>query len=199
MKVNRREFLSNVIKTASITAGIGLLGTTTLQAKGGKGKKGKGKTEDITEMTEHLKEEIFYIYQEEKVARDVYITLGEVYPDENTFAMIQLSEQKHIDAVARLCDTYDIYTLHVDLSEDGVGIFELESLQKLYDSLIIQGKIDLREALYVGKDIEVLDINDIEAAKEGMPEDVVRVFDNLLKGSQNHLEAFERAIERENG
>lgn len=195
MKENRREFLSNVIKTAGIAAGIGLLGTSTLNAKGGKGK--KGKTEDMTELTEHLKEEIFYIYQEEKVARDVYITLGKLYPDENTFTMIQLSEQRHIEAVGRLCEKYDIYTMNVDLSENGVGIFELESLQKLYDSLIIQGKIDLREALYVGKDIEVLDINDIEAAKEGMPEDVVRVFDNLLKGSRNHLAAFERAITRE--
>ncbi len=196
MKENRREFLSNVIKTAGIAAGVGLLGATTLHAKGGKGKKGKGKEEDVTELSDHLKEEIFYIYQEEKVARDVYITLGELYPDENTFAMIQLSEQKHIDAVARLCDTYDIYTLNVDLSESGVGIFELKKLQELYTVLVEQGRIGLKEALYVGRDIEVLDINDIEAAKEGMPEDVVSVFDNLLKGSQNHLEAFERAIER---
>jgi len=62
----------------------------------------------VTQLDVPLKELIYSIYEEEKVARDVYITLGELYPDENTFANIQLSEQNHMDAVRKLCVKYGI-------------------------------------------------------------------------------------------
>ena len=39
-------------------------------------------------LTDEQKDRLFFIYQEEKVARDVYIYLGELYPDESTFASI---------------------------------------------------------------------------------------------------------------
>lgn len=201
MNSDRRDFLSTMIKTAGVAAGAGLIGGTALHAKGGKGKKGGSQTSTsaTTTLTEAQREALFYIFQEEKVARDVYITLGELYPEENTFAMIQLSEQRHIDAVGRLCETYGIEISEVDLGLESVGSFVLESLQTLYDTMITQGKIELIEALYVGKEIEITDIDDLEAAKEGMPDDVVKVLDYLLQGSSNHLAAFERAIERVEG
>jgi len=44
-----------------------------------------------------------------------------------------------------------------------------------------------------------MDIEDlIEAiATKGMPRDVIRVFNNLLSGSNNHLDAFIAAYDRE--
>jgi len=195
MNTDRRLFFTNIIKGASLAAGVGLLGGSAVYAKGGRGGK-RRKEETATTITTSQKEMLFYIFQEAKVARDVYITLGELYPDENTFAMIQLAEQRHIDAAGRLCEKYGIDTSIVDLSYSNVGIFEVPELQQLHDTLVTQGRIDLLEALYVGREIEITDIDDIEAAQEGMPSDVIRVFNNLLKGSRNHLAAFERAIER---
>lgn len=60
----------------------------------------------VIQLTEEQKAIIYEIYEEEKLARDVYRTLGDVYPEENTFANIQLSEQTHMDAVENLCDRY---------------------------------------------------------------------------------------------
>ena len=181
---SRRSFFSKMF-----VAGVGgvSLFTNTANAKGGKGK---------TKLTEHQKDELFFIYQEEKLARDVYITLGKLYPKENTFASIQLSEQRHIDAAQGLCEKYNIDTS--DVNEDEVGNFKLPVLQDLYDNLVIQGSETLYDALQVGVDIEVLDIGDLTEAIENMdmPRDVVNVYENLREGSYNHLEAFEGALSR---
>ena len=152
----------------------------------------KGKTT----LTEEQKDELFFIYQEEKLARDVYITLGKLYPNENTFASIQLSEQRHIDSAQGLCEKYGIDISNVD--EDQVGNFVLPVLQDLYDNLVEQGTQSLVDALGVGVFIEELDIGDLTDAieKMEMPADVINVYENLREGSYNHLEAFQGALER---
>lgn len=153
-------------------------------------------TSNLTELSDTQKDTLFYIFQEEKVARDVYITLGKLYPDESTFANIQLSEQEHILAAQVLCERYGIDTSMVNLSldESFVGQFELLSMQELYNSCVSQGQISRLDALKVGELIELSDIDDLEHAAEGMPSDVVNTYENLKDGSLNHLDAFRKAI-----
>jgi hypothetical protein len=177
----RRDFFS---KLAAAGIGTALAGSS-LKAKGGK---------QSTEMSEEQKDTLFYIFQEEKVARDVYITLGEKYQDESTFALIQLSEQNHIESAQKLCEKYGVDTSYVNL--DMVGYFELPVLQELYDTCVAQGRQSLLDALRVGELIEITDIEDLENAAEGMPADVVRTYENLKEGSLNHLEAFRTSIAR---
>ena len=152
-----------------------------------------------TKLTKEQKDTLFFIFQEEKVARDVYITLGKQYSDESTFALIQTSEQEHILSAQVLCERYGVDTSDVNLSleDDFVGQFELTSMQELYNTCIGLGSVSLLEALKVGELIEVTDIEDLEHAAEGMPSDVVNVYDNLKAGSLEHLAAFEQAIARE--
>lgn len=159
---------------------------------------GRGKNKQASTLTEEQKDNLFFIFQEEKVARDVYITLGKLYPDESTFANIQLSEQEHILSAQVLCERYGIDTSYVNLSleEDYVGQFELLAMQELYNQCIELGQASHLEALKVGRLIEVTDIEDLEHAAEGMPSDVVNVYENLKEGSLNHLDAFEKAIAR---
>ena len=126
------------------------------------------------------------------MARDVYKYLGDLYPDENTFAYIQDSEQRHMDSVEKLCIKYNVDISAVD--ETDIGVFILPELQDLYDQLIVEGSTDLLAALQVGVSIEEADIADLEEASVGMPNDVVNVFSNLKEGSLNHLEAFEQSI-----
>ncbi|UFS61846.1 DUF2202 domain-containing protein [Sulfurimonas sp. HSL-3221] len=181
----RREFLGKVAKTGAVLlAG----GATVLHANGS----AKSDTDPV--LSDDQRDTLFYIYQEEKVARDVYITLGERYPEESTFALIQLSEQSHIEAVGALCVSYGIDISYVDL--DAVGVFELPALQNLYDACVAQGNISRLEGLKVGELIELTDLDDLESAAAGMPEDVVSVFENLKEGSESHLDAFRRAIAR---
>jgi len=148
----------------------------------------------VRQLEEYQKDIIYSIYEEEKVARDVYITLGELFPEENTFANIQLSEQTHMDAVRNLCVKYGIDIPPVD---QGVGEFSLEEMKYLYDSFVIEGVDSKLDALKVGKKIEEMDIADLGIAIENMPRDVQKVFTNLISGSINHLDAFINAIERE--
>ncbi|MBU1659258.1 DUF2202 domain-containing protein [bacterium] len=162
--------------------------------------RGKKTTSSVTvELSEEQKDTLFFIFQEEKVARDVYITLGKIYTEESTFANIQISEQEHILFAQVLCERYGIDTTGVNLSLDDnyIGQFELLSMQELYNQCIELGQVSLLEALKVGRLIEITDIDDLEKAAEGMPLDVVNTYSNLKEGSLNHLDAFEKAIARE--
>lgn len=179
---SRRNFLSKMLITG--VSGVALLSGTAY-----------AKSEITIDLTDEQKDELFFIYQEEKVARDVYITLGKLYPNENTFASIQLSEQRHIDAARELCEKYNVSIEGVD--EDSVGNFVLPVLQELYDTCVSEGEKSLLDALKVGELIEITDIDDLEHACVGMPADVVNVFENLKEGSLSHLDAFTAAIARE--
>jgi len=182
---SRRNFLTKMLVASA--GGLSLFSSSAYAQE---------ETDDIAVvLTEEQKDELFFIYQEEKVARDVYITLGNIYTDENTFASIQLSEQRHIDSARELCEKYDVSIDGVD--EDSVGNFVLPVLQELYDTCVAEGEKSLLDALKVGELIEITDIDDLEHASVGMPTDVVNVFENLKEGSLSHLDAFTAAIARE--
>ena len=184
---NRRGFLSKMLVTGA--SSIALLSSSAYA-------KGRKSVATTTKLTEEQLDELYFIYQEEKLARDVYITLGEMYPSENTFASIQLSEQRHIDSAQELCEKYKIDLSRVN--EDEVGNFDIDVLQKLYTTLVAEGSDSLTAALEKGIFIEELDIGDLTKAidKMEMPDDVVRVYENLREGSYNHLESFQVALAR---
>lgn len=147
-------------------------------------------------LTQEQKDTLVFIYQEEKVARDVYIQLGDAYPTYEIYQSIKLSEQQHIDAVQKLCEKYNVDISFID--EDSVGEFVLYELQNLHDTLITQGMLSEISGLMVGEYIEITDIEDLEKAEIGMPADVVQVFENLKEGSSKHLAAFKKAISEYN-
>ena len=90
------------------------------------------KINTTAELTEEQKDMLFFIYQEEKLARDVYITLSKIHKDEFTFAFMKITEQKYVDSTRELCNTYGVETSQVN--EDNVGKFESLALQVLYDA-----------------------------------------------------------------
>ena len=176
---------------------VALLATSAVAGKWGK--RGGGGSDDTTsttststELTQHQKDTLLFIYQEEKVARDAYITLGNLYPNQRTFANIQLSEQKHIDSAQGLCEKYGVDISNID--ETNVGEYVVPVLQELYDTLVVQGSQSELSGLKVAEYIEITDIDDLEHAEIGMPADVVKVFENLKAGSYNHLDAYRSAI-----
>jgi hypothetical protein len=154
-------------------------------------------TLQVRQITEEQKAIIYEIYEEEKLARDVYRTLGDMYPEENTFANIQLSEQIHMDAVRNLCDKYGIAIIVSDVTGDFTIDKMIEFYATVHQTFVEEQTGSLLDALNVGKEIEIMDIDDLGIALVGMPKDVVKVFNNLISGSINHLDAFTNAIERE--
>jgi hypothetical protein len=149
----------------------------------------------LADLSEEEIEGLLFMLEEEKLARDIYRTLYDLW-GHATFANIARAEQMHMDAVRTLLERYDVEAP----ADDGVGEFTNSDLQELYDSLAAQGSESLVSALRVGALIEEIDILDLEAyiAKTDAA-DLIRVYENLLRGSQNHLRAFSAAVARQTG
>lgn len=160
------------------------------------------KIEDVTtgttklEITANERGWLIFMREEEKLARDVYITLGNKWKL-NIFSNIASSEQTHTDAMKALLTRYGIEDPSVN---DTVGVFTSPVIQKLYNDLITQGGSSSINALMVGAIIEDLDINDLnKAISETSKPDILQAYRNLQKGSRNHLRAFIRNIETNGG
>ncbi|MBK1694612.1 hypothetical protein CKO09_07660 [Chromatium weissei] len=140
---------------------------------------------------------LLFMREEERVARDVYLQFDTLWAAAPPFAGIAQSEQKHMDAIKTQIDRYGL----TDPSDPTLnGVFANTTLQELYDSLILKGEATLLAALNVGALIEEVDIADLEdaiAATENT--DLEQVYENLLRGSRNHLRAFVAEIERQGG
>ncbi len=135
---------------------------------------------------------LLYMVEEEKLARDVYLTL---YNETGlaVFSNIANSEQRHMDAVLSLIEKYN---LTAPDTLDQVGVFQNEELQNLYDQLVEQGSKSVVDALKVGALIEETDIEDLEKwISETDNEDIKQVYSNLMAGSENHLRAFVGQLE----
>lgn len=133
------------------------------------------------------KEGLVYMRQEEKLARDVYLTLGKTYM-QKMFVNIPKSEQIHMDAVKALLDKYKIAD---PVTDNEIGAFSDPQFKKLYDDLIVKGEISFKDAMLVGKEIEEIDIKDLDERIEQTDNpDITSTYENLKKGSENHLKAF---------
>ncbi len=138
-------------------------------------------------------DDLVFMGEEEKLARDVYITLYEKW-GHPVFSNISHAEQRHMDSLAGLLYKYGIADPVLD--EDDVGGFENEVLADLYDYLIGEGVKSLPDALKQGAWIEEIDIRDLLVAiEESRHSDLTQAYENLMRGSRNHLRAFVRQIE----
>ncbi len=140
-----------------------------------------------TQLSPVAEEALVYMVQEEKLARDVYLTLAKTYPTIPVFSNIADSEQTHVNAVMGLLEKYGI---KVELGP--VGEFPNKTFTDLYEKLVSMGSKNVTEALKVGCMIEELDIKDLHEWIEKVQNypDIVKVFEFLMMGSRNHLRSF---------
>jgi hypothetical protein len=138
--------------------------------------------------TSHL----VFMREEEKLARDTYISMNELWGS-RVFLNISRAEQKHMDALLTMLNTYDVED---PIVSDAVGAFVDSTLADLYSELIARGQLSLPEALQVGALIEEVDILDLYLAiDETTREDIIAVYENLLAGSEQHLRSFVSQLE----
>ena len=142
-------------------------------------------------LTTQQADDLVYLMEEEKVARDAYEALDVLYPGQ-AFASIKGSEQSHMDAVWAKVVKYGLADRVADLSVRGV--FENEDLQHEYDKLIAKGSLSLKDGLEVGVIIEEMDIVDIIKFMQDTAPDVARVMNNILDGSYSHLDSFNAGL-----
>ncbi len=144
-----------------------------------------------TPLTDAESDSLLYMVEEEKLARDVYQFLSDQW-GLPIFLNIAASEQAHMDSIQVLIDRYGL-TSPVSAS---TGVFTNSDLQALYTELTTKGSQSLVDALLVGGAIEEIDIRDLQADLAGVTHtDINQVYNNLLSGSYNHLQAFSSEYE----
>lgn len=141
-------------------------------------------TPDATEQ------QLLYLIEEEKLAHDVYTAMFDLW-GARVFGNILKSEQTHQSQVLTVMNVRSI----ADPRSSTLGVFVNDELQALYDQLIAKGSKSVTDAYEVGVAIEVLDIDDLTkmlaTAKDA---DVIAMMENLRKGSENHLRAFNNQL-----
>jgi hypothetical protein len=171
-------------------------------------------TVDFNEQT-HLQ----FMREEEKLARDVYLTLGSLYPDSAVFGNIDDSEQRHTSAVRDMLEKYGIDDPNTN---DNIGVYTGaeygDYFTEKYQQLVASASNSEYDAWLVGALIEELDMYDINLCPKiivqmdnGIDDesacgkiytdnsDIHHLYDSLLEGSENHLRAYVQKIEQVSG
>lgn len=150
----------------------------------------------VGELSAQEVADLLYMREEEKLARDVYLSLYDKW-GLNIFNNIAGSEQTHTDSVKSVLENYGVTDI---IQTDERGVFVNEELQSLYDELIEKGSVSLAEALKVGGLVEEVDILDLEEAiNQTDKADIKTMYQNLLKASFNHLSAFSSNYNNQTG
>jgi hypothetical protein len=163
---------------------------------------------------------LIFMREEEKLARDVYLTLAALYPGEEVFTTIgDNSEQTHTDTVRDTLESYNIPDPNPDANNlpDSIGVFTGAEygwyFTEKFNELVAWGAKSLLDAFYVGAFIEELDMIDIVYCPKvivqtdnGIDEgecgltytdepQLQTMYTHLVDGSKDHLRAYVRNIE----
>jgi len=144
-------------------------------------------------LSEEQKEELLFMREEEKLARDVYLSFSEQY-GHRTFFRIANSEQAHMNSMLQFITAYG---LEDPVGDNGRRVFTDSTLKVMYDDLIEMGSVGLEEALAVGALIEETDINDLDEAIADAPtgSSILATYERLRSASYKHLRAFVSSLD----
>jgi len=140
-------------------------------------------------LTEEETASLLYMFEEEKLARDVY-NLWE----QQIFLKIATSEQTHMDAIQTLLERYGVTVPSVV-----PGVFTDPNLADLYTSLKDDSSLKFVDALNVGVTIETKEIDALEAYLEDgniTRKDIEQVYSHLLNASEKHLRSFNKVLSK---
>ncbi len=144
------------------------------------------KDDDFAPLSQTEKDDLLFLREEEKLARDVYLYAFDKYVLDISNNISQ-SEQKHMDKILSLLNRYDL----ADPASATRGVFNNAELQTLYNDLTAQVDVSELEALKVGATIEDLDIKDIVAFENRTDHnDILDAYSKLKCGSRNHMRAY---------
>lgn len=129
-----------------------------------------------------LEDMLVYSIEDEYLARTEYEKIMEAFGEQRPFSNIIRAEEYHIELLKPLFEEYGI-DIPDDKSQEYVHV--PESLSVAYDT---------------GVQAEVNNIKMYEMfLEQDIPDDVKYVFELLKNASENHLEAFQRNLDRSEG
>lgn len=161
---------------------------------GGTGESAQLTTIPVSDLSAEEASSLLFMREEEKLARDVYNQLFTLW-GLPSFQSIAASEQTHMDQIKVLMDRYALADPALD-----PGQFTDANLQALYNQLIAQGSLSIADAIKVGATIEEVDIVDLQNRfAQTDNADIQLVYNNLMNGSFNHLQAFASVLTQQTG
>lgn len=129
-----------------------------------------------------LEEMLVYAIQDEYLAQAEYDVIMSEFGVDRPFSNIAKAEAKHIELLLPLFEAHGIPVPDNNASEKTVVPSTLSEIYK------------------TGVEAEIKNIDMYEKfLKEDLPEDVRTAFESLKAASENHLRAFEKASEGQNG
>lgn len=177
------------------------------------GKNSKGSSSLDRNEASHLT----FMREEEKLARDVYLTFAEFYPQQGLFSKIATtSEQTHTDTIRDKLAQYNLPDPNPETNNlpEILGIFSGDEwgwyFTEKYTALVGQGSNSELDALYAGAFIEELDMHDIAECPQVMVDagysdpcglhytdekGLTNAYRSLIDGSEQHLRAYVGQIE----
>jgi hypothetical protein len=154
---------------------------------------GQGVTAEQGTLTGAQKATLASMAQEEQLAHDLYVEFAARY-DAMVFDHIAVAESRHLAMVRTLLQRYGVADPTVNRP---AGTFSDPAVQSTYDKLLAQGKQSRSAALAAGQQVERAGIVGLKAALDGLTApDVKQVYTNLISGSERHLTAFTRWVNR---
>lgn len=143
----------------------------------------------LVELTQDEIAGLLWMREEEQLAHDVYVALGEHW-GLRIFDNIAASEATHVERVVGLLDRYGIDD---PMADQPAGTFTIPELQQWHDELVADGSESIVRALEVGALIEETDIVDLRDRATDVG-DIDAAYDLLEQGSHKHLRAFTRQL-----
>jgi hypothetical protein len=189
----RSEAMKTIKQVATTILAVAVLAAPLVSMAGNKGKGFDRLSLDTdTSLDATEIQNLEYMREEEKLARDVYVTFFGLW-GLPVFNNISGSEQVHTTHVQDMIEKYRLTDPVVD---DTTGVFVDQYLANLYAELVAEGSRSSLKALYVGAAIEELDMLDLQRAiDETDNADIQTLYENLMSGSRNHLRAYVGQIE----
>ena len=158
-----------------------------------------------------------FMREEEKLARDVYFTMADLYPGQRVFSQIATrSEQTHTDTMRDKLDQFNLHDPNPNTNElpSSIGVFTGDEwgwyFTEKFALLTAKGDVSELDALYVGAFIEELDMHDITVCPQVMIDRgfsspcgleytdegaLQTAYSTLISGSESHLRSYVGQIE----
>lgn len=166
----------------SILTGCMMLGIFALSVAAQESDEPYGSNATIENKEYSIEEMLRYAIEDEYVAQAEYLAIIQSFGDARPFSTIVEAEGTHINMLLPLFDTYQIELPNNDAKE---YISLPETLEAAYTT---------------GVEAEIKNIAMYEKfLTQDLPTDIRTVFEYLKDASNNHLNAFQRNVDRSNG
>lgn len=165
----------------------------------------------VYSLTKSQLDSLHYMWNEEKLAKDLYLALNAVYPANSLKNIATNAETQHVGSMEALLAKYSQTQAVIDsynqahpttpitqLSAIPPGVFTDTTLQTLYNTLYNEGIISATASLQAGCKVEVTDVTDLDQdiIDAGSAKDLVTFFEILRAGSYNHYWSFDNALKK---